>query len=76
MRIGRDSDSEWPAPLWLTSGATTQTSLGELARDLDQRLQPRRMDAVVVGDEDARLGDIVDFHLRALGPGMISRPPI
>ena len=27
MRIGRDSDSEWPAPLWLTSGATTQTSL-------------------------------------------------
>src|SRR6266851_2997463 len=27
QRIGRDSDSEWPAPLWLTSGATTQTSL-------------------------------------------------
>ena len=27
QRIGRDIDSEWPAPLWLTSGATTQTSL-------------------------------------------------
>src|SRR5436190_10698369 len=26
-RIGRVIDSEWPAPLWLNSGATTQTSL-------------------------------------------------
>src|SRR5712672_1538038 len=26
QRIGCDSDSEWAAPLWLTSGATTQTS--------------------------------------------------
>src|SRR6516164_4088879 len=25
-RSGRDSESEWAAPLWLTSGATTQTS--------------------------------------------------
>src|SRR5436190_15669718 len=26
-RSGRVIDSEWPAPLWLNSGATTQTSL-------------------------------------------------
>src|SRR6476661_6204037 len=26
-RIGLMIDSEWPAPLWLNSGATTQTSL-------------------------------------------------
>src|SRR3954470_21100873 len=26
-RIGLTIDSEWPAPLWLNSGATTQTSL-------------------------------------------------
>src|SRR3569833_2212052 len=26
-RIGMMIDSEWPAPLWLNSGATTQTSL-------------------------------------------------
>src|SRR6185437_11451828 len=30
-RIGLTIDSEWPAPLWLNSGATTQTSLDRCA---------------------------------------------
>ena len=75
-RIGREIDSEWPAPLWLNSGATTQTSLDSWRRDLDQRLEPRRMDAVVVGDEDARARELGKLHFAFTGPGIVSSPPM
>ena len=49
---------------------------GKLGRDLQQRLQPRRMDAVVIGDEDARPREVGWAHLREAGTAMDSRPPM
>ncbi len=50
----------------------------ELARDLDQGIEAGRMDAVVVGDEDAGLGDVARSHLnlRLDGAAMTSVPPM
>ena len=43
----------WPTALWFVSGATTVHVADRLERLLE-REQPARLDAVVVGDEDAR----------------------
>ena len=53
----------------------------QLGRDLDQRLKTRRVDAIVVGDEDACLGEVGDLHFfagadAAVGAGISSSPPM
>ena len=71
-RAGRSSSSRpkvkrCPAPLWLPSGATTQTSsLNSAAMALHDG-DAGRIHAVVIGDEDAQA------HQR---PPMDLRPPI
>ena len=52
-RSGSLSDSECDTPDWSLSGATIQTSSDRVARDFFAGLEARRMDAVVIGDEDA-----------------------
>ena len=52
-RSGSLSESECDTPDWSYSGATTVTSSDSRARDRLQRPEPRRVDAVIVGDEDA-----------------------
>ena len=51
-RSGSLSESECDTPDWSYSGATIQTS-SESARDLGAGVEALRVDAVVVGDEDA-----------------------
>ena len=48
--------------------------LRKLIGDLDQRLEAGRMNAVVVGDEDAGAGEFVRSHF--LGAGIVSSPPM
>ena len=52
-RSGSLSDSECDTPDWSNSGATTQTSSDSARRDLLADIEARRMDAVVVGDQNA-----------------------
>ena len=52
-RSGLLSDSEWATPDWSVSGATTKTSSDSSLRDRLQNLQARRVDAVVIGEQDA-----------------------
>ena len=52
-RSGRVSVSECEAPDCSVSGATTQTSSRQGAGDFLRRNQSRRVDAVIVGDQDA-----------------------
>ena len=52
-RSGSLSESECDTPDWSLSGATTQTSSDNVARDVLAGLEARRVDAVVIGDEDA-----------------------
>ena len=54
-RKGSLSDSECETPLWSVSGATTHTSSDRAAGDGLQGLQPRSVDAVVVGAENAHV---------------------
>ena len=68
-------DSEWPAPLWLNSGATTQTSLDSWVAISISASRPGRVDAVVVGDEDARAREVRELHFVS-GPGIVVSPPM
>ena len=59
-RSGSLSESECETPLWSVSGATTQTSSESCARDRFERLEARRVNAVVVGAEDAHIRPLLD----------------
>ena len=48
----------------------------ELFGDLGQRQQTGRMDAVVVGDEDTRLGEVGGLHFLATPAAIVSTPRI
>ena len=52
-RSGSLRESECETPLWSVSGATTQTSSESCSGDRFQDFQPGRVDAVVVGAQDA-----------------------
>ena len=51
-RSGSLSESECDTPDWSVSGATIQMSSDSRARDRLAGVEPRRVDAVVIGDED------------------------
>ena len=52
-RSGSLSDSECDTPDWSVSGATIQTSSDSSRAISSQSVEARRVDAVVIGDEDA-----------------------
>ena len=49
---GSLTDSECATPDWSLSGAHDDDVVGELLGDALEHVEPRRVDAVVVGDED------------------------
>ncbi len=52
-RSGSLSDSEWATPDWSFSGATTVTSSDNSPAIEFEELQSRRVDAVVIGEQDS-----------------------
>ena len=72
-RSGSLSESECETPLWSVSGATTQTSSESWRAIALQGLQARRMDAVVVGAEDAHAQACVSMRVEAAHVGLERR---
>ncbi len=50
-----ERERECETPLWSCSGATTMTSSESCAAIRSKDLKPRRMNAVVIGDQNAHL---------------------